>query len=283
MKITQKILHYNVLQLKMLKKQNWNRPIKETHVAFLLANMNRCGYDQTSIVTIDKKSNSPVDGNHRIQAFIKYVEKTKQTKLTIPVQLVEFDTEEEMRDYILYKNNSQVDWSLLDYVYVYRKINDSYDKCDKLASVCPTYFYRKVGESSNSYIIDPQTKQPAVKYSAISALIFGKSSTDKIRKNTFNITNADIKTFYDNYNGLESIIQAVGWSQKDVAKRRYDMFAQTYVKFIKDYNITPEIMVKTIKKHKKLKDYLYNTQFTTKDGFREWFRKIDDVYHKRKV
>lgn len=275
-----RIVKYTAGELKKLKPCKWNRPVTQADVDKIYQSIVARGYDQTEIVVVDKKTMSAVDGNHRIHAFCKYIDKNNNKRyLTIPVQMVEFDSDDEMREWILRKNNLRSSWNQLDYVSINRHINDAYEKCEKIATVNPKYFYRKVG---NEYLIDPTTGKPAVKYSSVTSLMFGKSQGDKIKTNRLVVTEDNMKTFYKNYVDLESIIEAVGWSQENVALRRYDMFAQVYVWFINAYDITPEQIVKTIKSKKRLREQLYNEQFTTKDGFRNWFKKIDDAFHQRR-
>lgn len=283
MKILQ-INHFNAARLKQLKPCKFNRPVRPERVKNILANMMANGYDQTEIITVDKKSNSAPDGQNRIAAFLEYVSKTNQPKLTVPVQVVEFDNDDEMKEWILRKNNLRTVWCQTDYIAVHRRSNDAYEICEKLAAVNPDYFYRRRGGNNRKdFVIDPVTKNPAVKYSAVTSIMFGKACSDKVRNNTLSVSDADIANFYANYEGLENIIRTIGWTQESVARRRYDMFAQSYIRFLQSSNMTQDEIIKTLKSRKKLREELYLMQFTTADGFNAWFSKIYEAFRTRKT
>lgn len=283
MKILQ-INHFNAARLKQLKPCKFNRPVRPERVKHILANMRTNGYDQTEIITVDKKSNSAPDGQNRIAAFLQYVEENNLPKLTVPVQLVEFDNDEEMKDWILRKNNLRTVWCQTDYIAVHRRCNDAYEICEKLAAVNPDYFYRRRGGiHRKDFVIDPVTKNPAVKYSAVTSIMFGRACSDKVKSNTLNVSDDDISAFYENYEGLEKIIQTIGWTTESVARRRYDMFAQSYIRFLKSGEMSQDEIIRTLKSRKKLREELYLMQFTTADGFNAWFGKIYEAYRARKT
>lgn len=284
MKILQ-VNHFNAARLKQLKPCKFNRPVRPERVKKILTNMMVNGYDQTEIITVDKKTNSAPDGQNRIAAFLEYIKTVKNgSKLTVPVQLVEFENDEEMKDWILRKNNLRTVWCQTDYIAVHRKTNDAYEICEKLAEVNKEYFYRRLGGNNRKdFIIDPVTKKPAVKYSAITSIMFGKPCSDKVRNNTLKVSDEDISAFYENYEGLENIIKTIGWTTDSVARRRYDMFAQAYIRFMRNSGMTQEQIIKTLKSRKKLREELYLMQFTTADGFNAWFGKIFEAYRMRKT
>lgn len=205
--VSQVFVKVNYDQAKEFGRNQRNRKVQPTHVNdfYQWICENGVRSDGTCYgpypIHINKQTNHILDGQHKLEAYLKAIENGKIPENTPICVAYENMTEDDEIVRIIELNMNSKNWSLDDYVECEEDYNDNYRRLTAFAKthdLC--YSYTKTGKKSLKY-----------RYSA--AILTGKGCAKALKSRTIEITKEDLERGEKVHDELVAI-------RKDLCRRR---------------------------------------------------------------
>ena len=241
-------------QLKRLKKHSQNRKIDRKQVNKILAALER-GEAITPIM-FNRRTMVLVDGHHRIEAIIQYIEKHPEAKKVI-FECVSIDIPESNEfPYIITCNSTAKSWKNTDYLNAFsNKGNENYIRLRDFATECNLCH----DKNGNLKIVN-----------AISLLGRSTYHTLQFKNEEFEVTLDEIHSAKMRARQINAIVEALD-VRKEICTRSIYYLIQSWVGFEKKYkNITSDERVSYIITNKKYLKALINREGNKLQKTSDW-------------
>lgn len=186
-----------------------NRILNRLHVQMLAKEMGNGGLNFFPPITINRRTNHILDGQHRAAAFKLAIEKgIIPPESTLRVMYVECSDEVDEREKTV---NMQVSkgWTLDDFISSYATTNEEYTKLQQWCRVHPRMYMNKVTNDKN--------KKWKYKYRFAAAVIKGVSCQKTLKNGSFSATDDEYATADVVYDEIERLFQILKCDSKPSA------------------------------------------------------------------
>ena len=179
-------------QLELFNQNSENRLINHGHKSRIKKQMEE-SLDYFSPITVNKRTNNIIDGQHRWTAFIELVDEGKlPADSTLDVKYIDVPEEKE-KEAIVNANVNSKNWSLDDYIFSFSKKNENYEK---LIEWCANHMLCNDGKK--------------YKYRYGAAMLSGRGCSKELKDGTFTLTQENLDMGEQVHDELVDILEILG-------------------------------------------------------------------------